>query len=183
MLADATSSGLARSATKCSTSRTRASASTILEQNTRSLDPSYGTRYIHSALEPFGLGNRWSFVNYDGSHHGLAPRPSARIARRGRPVHQSFGWIVVLARRVREIPRACLHRLRSGVHAARDCKRRAVVRGILPRVRSSVHVRRQHRNARIRRPGRRLRVAQDVAADSHRSVADRAPAAAPGSRP
>jgi len=41
------------------------------EQNTRSLDPSYGTRYIHSALEPFDLGNRWSFVNYDGSHHGL----------------------------------------------------------------------------------------------------------------
>jgi hypothetical protein len=41
------------------------------EQNTRSLDPSYGTRYIHSALEPFGLGNSWSFVNYDGSYHGL----------------------------------------------------------------------------------------------------------------
>jgi hypothetical protein len=41
------------------------------EQNTRSLNPSYGTRYIHSALEPFGLGNCWSFVNYDGSYHGL----------------------------------------------------------------------------------------------------------------
>src|SRR5947208_1013765 len=39
-------------------------------QNTRSLDPSYGTRYIHAALEPFGLGDRWSFVNYDGSYHG-----------------------------------------------------------------------------------------------------------------
>ena len=29
------------------------------EQNTRSEDPAYGTRYIHNALEPFGLGDRW----------------------------------------------------------------------------------------------------------------------------
>ena len=41
-------------------------------QNARSEDPSYGTRYIHSALEPFGLGDRWSFVNYDGSYHGAS---------------------------------------------------------------------------------------------------------------
>ena len=39
-------------------------------QNTRSTDPSYGTSYIHAALEPFGLGDRWTFVNYDGSYHG-----------------------------------------------------------------------------------------------------------------
>jgi hypothetical protein len=39
-------------------------------QNTRSLDPSYGTNYIHAALEPYGLGDRWSFVNYDGAYHG-----------------------------------------------------------------------------------------------------------------
>ena len=39
-------------------------------QNTRATDPSYGTSYIHSALEPFGLGDRWAFVNYDGSYHG-----------------------------------------------------------------------------------------------------------------
>jgi hypothetical protein len=37
-----------------------------------SIDPGYGTRYIHAALEPFGLGDRWSFVNYDGSYHGLS---------------------------------------------------------------------------------------------------------------
>jgi len=42
------------------------------EQNTRSEDPSYGTRYIHNALEPFGLGDRWSFVNFDGSYHGMS---------------------------------------------------------------------------------------------------------------
>jgi hypothetical protein len=40
------------------------------EHKTRSLDPSYGTRYIHEALSPFGFGDRWSFVNYDGSYHG-----------------------------------------------------------------------------------------------------------------
>jgi len=43
------------------------------EKNEISTDPSYGTSYIHRALEPFGFGERWSFVNYDGSYHG-APR-------------------------------------------------------------------------------------------------------------
>src|SRR5260221_8533547 len=38
--------------------------------NTRATDPSYGTAYIHNALEPYGLGDRWSFVNYDGGYHG-----------------------------------------------------------------------------------------------------------------
>jgi len=41
-------------------------------QNSISTDPSYGTRYIQAALEPYGLGDRWSFVNYDGTHHGLS---------------------------------------------------------------------------------------------------------------
>jgi hypothetical protein len=39
-------------------------------QNTRALDPSYGTAYIHAALDRHGLGDRWSFVNYDGTYHG-----------------------------------------------------------------------------------------------------------------
>src|SRR5436309_7033009 len=39
-------------------------------QNTRSIDPGYGTSYIHNSLEPFGLGDRWAFVNYDGTYHG-----------------------------------------------------------------------------------------------------------------
>ncbi len=47
------------------------------EQDAISTDPSYGTRYIHRALEPFGLGDRWSFVNYDGTYHGL-PRETVR---------------------------------------------------------------------------------------------------------
>ena len=37
-----------------------------------STDPGYGTRYIHAALAPHGFGDRWSFVNYDGSYHGLS---------------------------------------------------------------------------------------------------------------
>jgi hypothetical protein len=39
-------------------------------QNTRALDPGYGTSYIHDVLAPFGFGDRWAFVNYDGSYHG-----------------------------------------------------------------------------------------------------------------
>ena len=38
--------------------------------NTRSVDPSYGTNYINASLSPFGLGDSWSFVNYDGTYHG-----------------------------------------------------------------------------------------------------------------
>jgi hypothetical protein len=39
-------------------------------QNTRATDPTYGTSYIHDALDPFGLGDRWAFVNYDGHYYG-----------------------------------------------------------------------------------------------------------------
>ena len=39
-------------------------------ENTRSTDPAYGTTYIHRSLEPFGFGESWAFVNYDGSYHG-----------------------------------------------------------------------------------------------------------------
>jgi hypothetical protein len=41
-------------------------------KNVRSLEPDYGTAYIHSTLQPYGLGDRWSFVNYDGSYHGMS---------------------------------------------------------------------------------------------------------------
>jgi hypothetical protein len=39
-------------------------------RNARTLDPGYGTAFIRSTLEPFGMGERWAFVNYDGSYHG-----------------------------------------------------------------------------------------------------------------
>jgi hypothetical protein len=49
-------------------------------QNMRATDPSYGTAYIHAALEPFGLGDRWSFVNYDTSYHGRSHDAVIRYA-------------------------------------------------------------------------------------------------------
>ena len=48
--------------------------------NTRATDPTYGTTYIDNALEPFGLGDRWSFVNYDGSYHGRSADEVKRYA-------------------------------------------------------------------------------------------------------
>jgi hypothetical protein len=50
-------------------------------QNTRAVDPGYGTSYIHNALAPYGLGDRWSFVNYDGSYHGRTADEVRRYAR------------------------------------------------------------------------------------------------------
>src|SRR5438132_10811563 len=38
-------------------------------RNAIAIDPTYGTTYISDALEPFGLGDRWAFVNYDGRYH------------------------------------------------------------------------------------------------------------------
>ena len=38
--------------------------------NTVSVDPSYGTTHIQRTLAPFGLGDRWCYVNYDGTYHG-----------------------------------------------------------------------------------------------------------------
>jgi hypothetical protein len=49
-------------------------------QNTRATDPVYGTTYIHDALAPYGLGDRWSFVNYDGSYHGRSADEVKRYA-------------------------------------------------------------------------------------------------------
>ena len=119
--------------------------------NTRATDPIYGTTYIHNALEPFGLGDRWSFVNYDGSYHGRTADEVRALRGRRRPVHQPVGRLVVLARRVRAHPAQGVHRLRSGVHAARDRQGRAVVRRVLPALRSPVHVRLEHRHRRRRR--------------------------------
>jgi hypothetical protein len=48
--------------------------------NTRATDPIYGTTYIQNALEPYGLGERWSFVNYDGSYHGRGADEVRRYA-------------------------------------------------------------------------------------------------------
>ena len=148
-------------------------------QNTRSLDPSYGTRYIHSALEPFGLGDRWSFVNYDGTYHGRAPRPCGRIcADADLFINLSGGswfWRDEYAR----IPRRVFIDSDPAFTQLAIAKGEAVVRRVLPRLRSPVHVRREHRHAGLRCPGRRLRVAQDVAAGRARLWRTAAPPARP----
>ena len=94
-------------------------------QNTVATDPSFGTAYIHAALDPFGLGDRWTFVNYDGSYHGrgAARRPALRGRRR--PLHQSVGRILVLARRVRTHPPQDLHRLGSRPSPSSPSRRRS----------------------------------------------------------
>ena len=83
------------------------------------------------------------------------PRPQRRrgpaLLRRRRSVHQPVRRLVVLARRVRAHPAQGVHRLGSGVHAARDRQGRAVVRRVLPALRSPVHLRREHRHRRRRR--------------------------------
>ena len=117
-------------------------------QNTRATDPVL-RHHLHprSALEPFGLGDRWAFVNYDGTYHGRSADDVRRYCAGRRPVHQSVGRLVVLARRVRADSAQGVHRLGPGVHAARHRQGRAVVRRVLPAVRPPVHVRRQHRHA------------------------------------
>ena len=39
-------------------------------QNTRATDPRTAPTTSTQSLEPYGLGDRWTFVNYDGSYHG-----------------------------------------------------------------------------------------------------------------
>ena len=50
-------------------------------QNKLATDPVYGTTYIRNALEPLGLGDRWAFVNYDGSYHGATAAAVRDYAR------------------------------------------------------------------------------------------------------
>ena len=51
------------------------------EQNTRAVDPSYGLKYIDAALRPYGLGDAWCFVNYDGTYHGASRERVVDYAR------------------------------------------------------------------------------------------------------
>ena len=105
------------------------------------------------------------------------PRPQRRatsgVLRRRRSLHQPVRRLVVLARRVRAHPAQGVHRLRPGVHAARDRQGRAVVRRVLPAASTPVHVRREHRHAGVAGPDRRVHVAQDLAAGDARRLGAR----------
>ncbi len=142
------SGGPARSrATTCSTSKTRASASTTPSRTPCSEDPSYGTTYIHDALAPFGLGDRWSFVNFDGAYHG-ASREAVRqfCADADLYINLSGGswfWRDEYAR----IPRRVFIDTDPVFTQLRHRQGRRPGHGLLPAVRPPVHVRRQHRHA------------------------------------
>ena len=127
--------------------------------------PSYGTATSTDALEPFGLGDRWSFVNYDGTYHGASRETVRALLRRRRSLRQPVRRLVVLARRVRGDSRARSSSTRDPVFTQLAHRQgRRVVRRLLPRLRSPVHLRRQHRHAGVRRADRRLHLAQDLAA-------------------
>ena len=151
-------------------------------QNTRATDPSYGTSYIHDALEPFGLGDRWTLRQL---RRQLSRRSADDVRRYCADADLfinlsggSWFWRDEYARHSAQ----GVHRFRSGVHAARHREGRAVVRGVLPALRSPVHVRREHRHAGVADPGRRVHLAQDLAAGHARRLAQRRSARAIASR-
>jgi hypothetical protein len=43
-----------------------------MDANSLSRDPGYGLRHIQATLAPHGLGDRWSFVNFDSTWHGAS---------------------------------------------------------------------------------------------------------------
>jgi hypothetical protein len=40
------------------------------EENTIATDPQYALDFIQRCLEPFGLGDRWCYIDYRGGYHG-----------------------------------------------------------------------------------------------------------------
>ena len=126
-------------------------------RETISTDPSYGTRYIHDALAPFGLGDRWSFVNYDGTYHGLS-REAVRAYSADADLFVNLsGGAWFWRDEYRRIPARCSStRIRSS-HSWRSRRARAGMSSSSG-VRPSLHLRRQHRHPRLRRADRRVHV-------------------------
>ena len=92
------------------------------EQNTRSeILPT--ARYINDALEPFGLGDRWSFVNFNGEYHGVS-REGVRAFCADADLFVNLSGGSWFWRDGTQNPAPRLHRFRSGVHAAGDCQGR-----------------------------------------------------------
>ncbi len=44
-------------------------------------DPRYALDYIDRSLRPFGFGDRWCYVDYQGGHHGIEAERWRRICR------------------------------------------------------------------------------------------------------
>ena len=148
-------------------------------QNTRATDPSYGTDYIHAALEPYGLGDRWTLVNYDGSYHGAAARRSARYCADADLFINLSGGSWFWRDEYTRIPRRVFIDSDPVFTQLAIAKAEPWYVDFFKRLRPPVHLRRQHRHAGVRRAGRRLHLAQDLAAGRARRLAAGAP---PGDR-
>ncbi|HYO50646.1 MAG TPA: glycosyltransferase [Chloroflexia bacterium] len=49
------------------------------EQNALALNPSYALRFIQSCLVPYGLGERWCYIDYKGGYHGRTREAWRRV--------------------------------------------------------------------------------------------------------
>jgi hypothetical protein len=49
--------------------------------NTKATDPCYALDFIHNSLAPHGLGERWCYVDYTGTHHGQTREQWRKICR------------------------------------------------------------------------------------------------------
>jgi hypothetical protein len=49
--------------------------------NTKATDPGYALKFIHDALAPYELAERWCYVDYTGKHHGHDREGWRRICR------------------------------------------------------------------------------------------------------
>jgi hypothetical protein len=49
------------------------------EENTIAKDPRYALDFIQRCLEPFGLGDRWCYIDYRGGYHGTSRDAWRRI--------------------------------------------------------------------------------------------------------
>lgn len=47
--------------------------------NTMATEPRYALKFIHSCLEPWGFGDRWCYVDYQGNYHGHSCEAWRRI--------------------------------------------------------------------------------------------------------
>jgi hypothetical protein len=51
------------------------------EANAPAEDPRYALRYIRECLSPFGFGDRWCYVDHQGTHHGIEREKWESICR------------------------------------------------------------------------------------------------------
>ena len=147
----------------------------VRPSDTVATDPSYRTSYIHASLAPHGLGDRWSFVNFDGTYHGQTADAVRRYAAdtvslsTSRADHGSGAQMPDPRKVFVDSDR---------IHAARHCSG-TVVRRVFRALRPPLYFRFEYRHRTMPVPDRRIHVAQDVAANHHGRLAHSAAARRP----